>query len=98
MFVGFARYDLRLPGCSSLKEKRSVMRTLQSRLHQRFHCAVAEVDANDMHQRGTIGVSIVSGSAFQARKVLAEIERHVASHPEVELIGGLEDVVAPGDS
>lgn len=96
MFIGFARYDLRLPGCSSLKEKRSVVRAVQTRL-AKFRCSLAEVENNDMHQRATLGVSVVAGSAFHARKVLSEIERAVETSPGVELIGTLSDVFAPED-
>ena len=97
MFVGFARYDLRLPASMSLKDKRSVVRTLQSRVLQKFRCAFAEVDNNDMHQRATVGVSVIAGTQFQARKVLTEIERHVERHPGVELIGTLSDVISDDD-
>jgi uncharacterized protein len=97
MFVGFARYDLRLPGCTSLKDKRSVIRTLTSMLRAKFNCAFAEVDDQDMRQRAAIGLSVVSGTSFQARKVLSEIERHVDSHPGVELISTTGDVLSAED-
>lgn len=97
MFVGFAQYDLRLPGCTSLKDKRSVVRTLSSMLRSKFNCSFAEVESQDMRQRAGIGLSIVADSAFHARRVLAEISRHVDSHPGVEIIGSIEDVFAPED-
>jgi uncharacterized protein YlxP (DUF503 family) len=97
MFVGIARYDLRLPGCSSLKEKRSVLRGLQSLLQQKFRCAIAEVAHQDLWQRATIGTAVVSGTSFQARKVLAEIERHVDTYPGIELLGSTVDVVSSED-
>lgn len=98
MFVGFARYDLRLAGCTSLKDKRSVVRTLQTKVLQKFRCAFAEVENNDMHQRATVGVSVIAGSQFHARKLLDEIERHVEHHPGVELIGTLDHVISSEDS
>jgi uncharacterized protein YlxP (DUF503 family) len=97
MFVGFARYDLRLAGCTSLKDKRSVLRTLMLMLQQKFRCAVAEVAAQDMHQRASVGLSIVTESAFHARRVLSEIGRHVETHPGVEVIASVADVFAPED-
>jgi hypothetical protein len=97
MFVGVARYDLRLPGCSSLKDKRNVVRTLQAMLQQKFRCAFAEVEHQDLRQRATVGISIVSGTPFQARKVLAEVGRHVETHPGVELLGSTVDVISPED-
>lgn len=97
MFVGVARYDLRLPECTSLKDKRSVLRTLTSLLHQKFRCAVAEVDEQNMRQRAVVGVSVIAGTQYQARKMLHEVGRHVETHPGVEVIDALIDVVSPED-
>jgi uncharacterized protein YlxP (DUF503 family) len=97
MFVGVARYDLRLPGCVSLKDKRSVVRSLESMLHQKFRCAVAEVEHQDLRQRATVGVSVIAETTFHARRVLNEISRRVETHPGVELLGSSVDVLAPED-
>lgn len=97
MFVRFARYDLRLPGCTSLKDKRSVVRTLSTMLRAKFNCAFAEVGSLDMRQRATIGLSLVAGSSFHARRVLDEITRHVDTHPGVEIIAAEVDVFTPED-
>jgi uncharacterized protein len=97
MFVGIARFDLRLPECASLKQKRSVLRALFALLQQKFRCAVAEVGHQDLWQRATIGISVVSGTTFQVRKVLSEVERHVETHAGVELLGATIDVVSPED-
>jgi hypothetical protein len=97
MFVGIGRYDLRLPESSSLKDKRSVVRTLTAMLHQKFRCAVAEVDHQDLRQRAAVGVSVVAGTSFQARKLLQEVERHVETHPGVEMLGAAVDVISTED-
>jgi uncharacterized protein YlxP (DUF503 family) len=98
MFVGIARYDLRLPGCTSLKDKRSVVRALQSMLHQKFRCAVAEVDHQDLRQRAAVGVSVIADTPFHARRVLSEVGRHVETHPGVEVLNAYVDVLSPEDS
>ena len=97
MFIGFARYDLRLSSCTSLKEKRSVVRTLTAMLHQKFRCAVAEVDHQDLRQRSAVGVSVVADTSFHARRVLSEISRHVETHPGVELLEASIDVLSSED-
>jgi uncharacterized protein YlxP (DUF503 family) len=98
MFVGVARYDLRLPDCTSLKDKRSVVRTLQSMLHQKFRCAVAEVEHQDLRQRATLGVSVIADTSFHAKRMLNEVERRVETHPGVELLGSSVDVLSPEDA
>jgi hypothetical protein len=97
VFVGLARFDLRLPMSASLKDKRSVVRGLTALVRQKFNCAVAEVDHLDLWQRTTLAVSVVADTQFHARRVLAEVERHVLTHPGVELLGAHLDLMSPED-
>jgi uncharacterized protein YlxP (DUF503 family) len=77
--VGICTIDFFLPGCSSLKDKRMVIRSFKDRLRQRHNVAVAEVEFQDLWQRARLGVASVSSarsvidSTFQA--VLKEAER-----------------------
>ena len=86
MLVALSAFDLRIPGCTSLKEKRSVVKALTAGVRGRFNVAVAEVDHHDQWQRTTIGVSAVAAQAFHLRKVMHEVERFVAGQPAVELL------------
>jgi uncharacterized protein YlxP (DUF503 family) len=86
MLVALSAFDIRIPGCSSLKEKRHVVKGLTQGLRQRFNVAVAEVDHQDQWQRTTLGVSAVSSQGFQLRKVMHEVERFMAGQPAIELI------------
>jgi hypothetical protein len=95
VFVGIARYDLRIPAARSLKDKRAVVRSLTSSLRAKFNCAVAEVDYQDVWQRAAVGISVISDSHFHARQMLAEIGRRIETHPGAEVINATTDVVAP---
>lgn len=86
MLVALCRFDLRIPGVGSLKEKRHVIKTLTASLRQKFNVAVAEVDHQDLWQRTTIGVSSVGGEAYHLKRVMHEVERHVERWHEVEII------------
>jgi uncharacterized protein len=97
LFVAIGRFDLRIAGSASLKDKRAVLRGLISMARQKFNCSVAEIDHQDLWQRAALGISVVSETQFHARRVLHEIERHVQTHPGVELLGTTLDIVAPGD-
>ena len=95
MYVGFARYDFLVPASGSLKDKRSVVRALKERIRTRVHAAVAEVDHQDLRQRGAIGVSCVSESSFHARKMLQEIERSIRSQYAIEVLSVETEVMKP---
>ena len=95
MFVGVARFELRLPGCNSLKDKRSALRGLNTLIRQKFNAAVAEVDNQEQHQRATVGVSVIADTQFHVRRVLHELERHVETYPRAETIHVAVDFYSP---
>ena len=97
MLVTLERFDLRIPGCTSLKEKRSVVKGLTQGLRGKFNVAVAEVDHQDQWQRATLGVSAVSAQGFQLRKVMHEVERYVSRNPTVEIIDHTMTLHGPDD-
>ncbi len=87
MLVALSSFDLRIPGCTSLKQKRGVVKAITNGMRSRFNVAAAEVDHHDQWQRTRLGVSAVSAEGFHLRKVMHEVERWVSSQPAVELIG-----------
>lgn len=72
MTVGSCLITLRLPENHSLKGKRQVVKSVVSRLHNKFNVSAAEI-ANDSWQIATIGVSCVSNDERHANEVLASV-------------------------
>jgi uncharacterized protein YlxP (DUF503 family) len=97
MLVALSAFDLRIPGATSLKEKRHVVKSLTQGIRQRFNVAVAEVDHQDQWQRARLGISAVSSQAFLLRKVMHEVERYVARNPTVEIIDHSMTLHGPDD-
>lgn len=77
MTLGTATLDLHIPGCRSLKEKRSVIRRLTARLRKDFNVSVAEVDKQDLHQSARIGVAFVCNDKAFANTVLSKLVESV---------------------
>ncbi|MCH7718328.1 MAG: DUF503 domain-containing protein [Chloroflexi bacterium] len=73
MIIGVCRVTLRLPENSSLKGKRQLVRSLTTRLHNKFNVAVAEVDDNDLWQIATLGVTCVSNDGAHAHEMLERV-------------------------
>jgi uncharacterized protein YlxP (DUF503 family) len=63
MVAGYGRMVFRLHDCHSLKDKRRVVKTIVSRLRNHFNASVAEVGANDIHQRAEIGFAFIGNDA-----------------------------------
>ena len=88
MVVASLTWDLALPGCSSLKEKRSVIRSLRDRLTNKFNVSVAETDFQDVNQRAQVTVALVASDGRLAESTLDKIDRFVDDHG-VALITGV---------
>ena len=58
MVVGIGKIVFRLHDCRSLKGKRKIVKAITSRLRNSFNASVAEVGANDVHQRAEIGFAL----------------------------------------
>ena len=77
MVVGLMTWELHLPACQSLKDKRQVLKSLKDRLHQRFNLSAAETDHQDLWQRAELTVAVVSTDRRHAEAVLQEADRLV---------------------
>ena len=53
MVIGVRSWELHLPGAHSLKEKRSVVKSLKQRLHNEFNLSVAETAKHIAEIRGS---------------------------------------------
>ena len=73
MVVGVLRLELLLPENHSLKGKRQVLKSLISRLHNRFNVSAAEIDNQDSWQLAELGVSCVTNDEKHADQVLASV-------------------------
>lgn len=60
MIVGVLTTHLSLQGITSLKGKRSIIKSLIGRLKSRFNISISEVDHQDNKTSAVIGISIVS--------------------------------------
>ncbi|MFA5239103.1 MAG: DUF503 domain-containing protein [Phycisphaerae bacterium] len=60
MIVGVLKAQLHLHGINSLKEKRSIVKSLIGRLKSRFNISISEVDHQDEKNSAIVGVSLVS--------------------------------------
>jgi uncharacterized protein YlxP (DUF503 family) len=91
--IGTLQVTLQVPESRSLKDKRTVVRSITSRVRQTFAVAVAEVGEQDAWQTAVVGVAFVSNSARHAdevcQKVLSYIENDadgVVSASRFELV------------
>ena len=87
MHVSVCQIELRLPENHSLKGKRQVIKSIITRLQNKFNISVAEVDNQDLWQLSTLGVACVSNRRRHAGETLANVVKFIVqNYPDVELL------------
>ena len=86
MVVASQTWQLSLPGCASLKEKRSVVRSLKDRLRSRFQLSVAETGLQDVHAQAELSVALVATDRRFAETVLDKADRLVQTNSRALIV------------
>lgn len=73
MSVGLLSLHIMIPGCQSLKEKRSRIRPLIARLRKEFNVSVAEMDYQDTWQEALLMVATVSNHQDHSQRSLQAV-------------------------
>jgi uncharacterized protein YlxP (DUF503 family) len=75
--LGTLTIHFRLPGCSSLKEKRGRIKPLLNRLHREFNLSVAELDLHDQWQEAVIGCAMIGSGRGHLEAALQAVAKWV---------------------
>ncbi|HSH81650.1 MAG TPA: DUF503 domain-containing protein [Herpetosiphonaceae bacterium] len=88
MIIGSLALTLRMSTVHSLKEKRTIVKSVIARLRNEFNVSVAEVAEQDRWQTAVIGVACVSGDSKYARQQLqAVVDWVYLNRPDVDVVG-----------
>jgi uncharacterized protein YlxP (DUF503 family) len=86
MHIAVLTLELYLPGCHSLKQKRSRLKPLLARLHQQFNISASEIDHLDHHTTSVVACAIVSNSAQHGQRLLNRIPGWIETHrPDLQI-------------
>lgn len=80
-----ARLRLEVPGVTSLKEKRRILKSLITRLRNDFNISLAEVGLQDVLRQAELGAAVVANDVSFCHKVMDSVVRRVESNPETLL-------------
>jgi hypothetical protein len=86
MIIGVVSWELEIHGAQSLKEKRSVVRSLRDRLRKRHNLSVAETAYQDLWQRAELTVCVVASARTVAEQTLEAADRLVAEEGRARII------------
>ena len=86
MKIAAMTFKLYAPWVHSLKEKRMIVKSLISKLQNKFHVSAAEIDEQDTHQIIVIGVAAIVPHNAMADSLMDEISVFVEENCEAEIL------------
>ena len=86
MLVAGCSWDLSLPECRSLKDKRRVVKSLKDRIRGRFNVSVAETAYQDVWTRAQVSAVLVTTDRALADSVLAKLDRLIEGEHRVVIL------------
>jgi len=86
MYVEANKVSFLISGSFSLKDKRSVVKSMINKLQNKFNVSVSEVDDQELLNKATIGIALVSNNAQFNKDVFESIITFIESNYEVEII------------
>ncbi len=84
--IGLCTIELHLPGVDSLKGKRSIVKSLLTRLSKEFNVSAAEVEDHDVWQSAVIAIAAVSNASAHNAQVFERLLSWIETHYSEALI------------
>jgi uncharacterized protein YlxP (DUF503 family) len=86
VIVGVQMWELHLPGCHSLKDKRGILKPLTAALRQQLNVSVAETGHQDLWQRAEIACAAVGSARPVVEQLLRSADRLVEGRDGVRIV------------
>jgi uncharacterized protein len=86
MIIAVQTWDLHLPACQSLKDKRSILQSLKQGLRRSLNVAVSETDHQDLWQRTEIACATVGSDRRVAEETLRSADQLVEAADGVRVV------------
>ena len=86
MVIAVTTWDLHLPACHSLQEKRSVLKPLTVALRRTLNVSVAETGQQDLWQRAEIACAVIGSARSVVDETLRAADRLVEEADGVRIV------------
>ncbi len=93
MVVGVIEFELLMPENASLKDKRSIIKSLMSRTRSRFNVTVAEVGKQDVRSQAAVACAMVGSDRRYVNGALDKLINFVESLSLAEILEARIEIV-----
>ena len=84
--IALLMLDLHIPEARSLKDKRSVLKSIKDKLSNNFNISISEIGEQDKWQRAVLGVTMIANDKKYVESTLSKIRDKADLHPRASII------------
>ncbi|RLC48198.1 MAG: DUF503 domain-containing protein [Candidatus Cloacimonadota bacterium] len=86
MIIRVKIYNMYLPLSQSLKDKRSVIKSIITKIHNKFNVSISEIDNLNKCKYCTIGIALITNNNAYADNVFSKIEDFIDSYQYIQIV------------
>jgi uncharacterized protein len=86
MIIGLVTARLSIPEAQSLKDKRSVLKSLKDRIRNQMNVSIAEVGAQDSWKTAELAIVTVAAESSIVQSRVSEVSSFLRSNPRYVLM------------
>jgi len=82
--IQYAEVECMIYNSHSIKNKRSIIKSIKAKLRNNLNVAVTELDFHDLWQRTKLGIVTISNDQVHAEKVIQDAFKLIDFYPDLE--------------
>ena len=90
--LGLLQLEIFIPESRSLKDKRSVIKSLKETVRKKFNVSIAETGDHDKWGKSQLSISKVSNESSVIRKEFQNIQKDIERRYPLEIVNKVEEV------
>lgn len=93
MTIAVCTIKIHTPWVHSLKEKRTVVKSICAKVRNKFNVSIAEIDEQDIHQIIVLGFASIAGNNAQGDSIIDNVINFIENNTEGAIISIERDLL-----
>lgn len=87
IILGLCTVEFELAGVTNIKDKRSILKSMLTRLHNTFNISTAEIDFHDVLNASVIAFTLVTNDTRHANQTISTILNWIEkNYPDAQIV------------
>ena len=94
MVVGVLTIELHIEASRSLKDKRSVVKSITEKVRNKFkNVSISEVGSNDLWQKATLGACVITNEGPFANSILDTVSNYIETVSDCRIFNNKIEII-----